>query len=83
MKITVEEFKVNLTIISRRLGLETNYKSLIESNSLPEMVKLLIYDMFVQGVNSYFEEDDQVFRSIQNIKEYCNELKTNGFVVFK
>ena len=83
MKQTIEDFKNDLTIISIHLNLESNYKPLIKTIPLPEMVKMLIYEMFIQGVCDYFATDDKVFRAIQNIKDYCKELKEDGFVAFK
>jgi hypothetical protein len=84
MKITKEKYKESILILAKKYDLEKTYNLLIEENvSLPELTKYIIYDLFINEYNSYFEIEDVRYESWRNILDYTKELQENGFVNFK
>lgn len=55
---------------------KTIYKHLLRKSSFPEVIKNLIFDLFVNGINPDSINDINV------IHQYCLELSENGFVDF-
>ena len=61
-----------------------------QNKELPEMTKILVYEMFVQDVPHYFTEDHALysiedrtfFHNVDLLREYCQELKAHGQVSF-
>lgn len=51
-------------------------------NALPEIVKDVVYDMFLEGFNSYFAPDTDYLHWC-TIHKYAQELHENGFVTSK
>lgn len=84
MKITKEKYKESILILAKKYDLEKTYNVFIEENiTLPELTKYIIYDLFVNSYNSYFETEDERYESWKNVLDYTKELKNNGFVNFK
>lgn len=84
MKITKEKFKEYLFLIGKRLNMENTITLIMEnySNSLPEIIKILTYEMFMQNYMHYVEKDNDVYEAISIMREYCNILKRDGEVTF-
>jgi hypothetical protein len=85
MNITKESFKNSLQNIAVNLKIgESFYQQTIALNGiLPELTKILIYEIFVQNLQDYFIKDDTLFNDIQLLRKYCNELNEFGQVNFK
>lgn len=83
MKCTQKEIENAIIIIAESLGLKENINYLLKNEGIHTTIRELIYIMFVQHKEQYFEKDDDVFNSITLIREYCKELKENGFVSFE
>lgn len=61
---------------------EDNYKALMETyKSLPKLVELIVYEMFLNKFNSYYCSDEE-YKNYGLIYEYSSELSKNGFVSF-
>jgi hypothetical protein len=70
----------------KRLKKRKSYEALVDLHlALPELTKMIIYDLFVSEFNSYFltNEEDHVYKAYRIIKNYVQELVINGFVEFK
>jgi hypothetical protein len=60
-----------------------NYEKLISAiNTPPEIVKNIIYDMFLNGFNPYFASHTE-YEQYRILYDYSKELSTNGYVNFK
>ncbi len=89
MRASKKEVEDAILCFAKRFGQEEAYKVFVESNSgLPEIIKLLVYEMFLRGYmepvrkkvingNSYIEEQE----NFETIHRYATELRKNGFVV--
>lgn len=58
------------------------YHEIIKISGLPRAVEIIVYDMFINDINDYFVNDDQVYKSIQIIKIYAKTLNEHGMVEF-
>lgn len=68
---------------AKKFDKEKSYVAIIESGmELPRLIEMIVYEMFIQGFNSYFASDED-FNNHKIILDYAKELKQNGFVNFK
>ncbi len=89
MRASKKQVEDAILFLANKFGQEESYKIFVESNSgLPEIIKLLVYEMFLRGYvepvckkvvnkNSYIEEQE----NYEIIHRYATELRENGFVV--
>jgi hypothetical protein len=63
--------------IDPKMG-EKCYTEILRITTLPEVVKLIVYDMFVNN----FSNSDHA-KQIVSLKEYARELSNDGFVKFE
>lgn len=84
MKCTQEEFKEQIVDFAGHYNIKKKYEFLIEHDelALPEIVKRLGYDLFIQGF-SYYDATHQIKEKYLSILSYDKELQKNGFVKFK
>lgn len=79
MKESKNQVKESILFFARKFELEKSYEEIIKFESLPELVKMIVYDMFLSGfVPSNIEES----LSHKVIFDYARELKQNGYVEF-
>jgi hypothetical protein len=82
MEYTKEELKKAIIVIAEKYNINHSFYGLFLGNSMPEMVKLIVYEMFVKEfsiVNCSLEE----INAYDIILLYAKELKEIGFVTFK
>jgi hypothetical protein len=82
MNITKLEFQKSIQTVADHLG-ETKSKSyayLLKNVTLPEIIKMIIYDCFLLGMNF---QQTKVIKEIEIIREYSEELNIEGYVTFK
>ncbi len=61
---------------------EDMFNALLEENlSMPELIKALVYEMFIIKFNSY-TENDKLFEAWKIIHEFVFELREKGFVTY-
>ena len=83
MKYTQNQVKDSIMFFAEQFGLSKSYKALIDSGlGLPELVKMMVYEMFLQKFSSY-GSDDISYENYKIIHRYASELKQNGFVNFE
>ncbi len=83
MKYTQNQVKDSIMFFAEQFGLAKSYKALIDSGlTLPELVKFMVYEMFLQKFSSY-GCDDFSYENYKIIHRYATDLKTNGFVIFE
>lgn len=80
--ISKKELEKAIIIVGKSLGMERATELLLVNVGLHSTVKELIYKMFVENKQHYFEKDDDVFQAISLIREYCQEMSKNGEVKF-
>lgn len=76
MNCTQQELKNEILLIAESLG-KTLFFNAIINVTLPELVKILIYQMFLSEGDVFYKTSDKL------IMEYCKELEEFGFVTFK
>lgn len=54
----------------------------VYKNGVPEIMRLLAYDMFLNAFNPYLS-DDFTYKQYKIIYDYCKELEENGFFNFQ
>ncbi len=73
----------SVLVIANRMGLN-GYNVIASTTTLPELSKMIAYDMFVNNLESFGDIlEDEVKQSIKCVREYSKELKSKGFVEFK
>lgn len=84
MKSTQADLKASILLLAGTISgsHQRGYEVQLEQDSLPSVVKNLVYDLFVKGFNSYFEKDDDVFEAWTRVHEYTRELSAKGYVSF-
>ena len=83
MKATQTDVKNAILVIAKEFGLKNNYAVLIEinNNTLPHLVELIVYDMFLHCFQS-ISCSEELYGYYQLILSYGTELKENGYVTF-
>ena len=83
MKHSKKQVENAILFFGKTFGQEANYKALIETyTSIPKIVEMIVYEMFLQKFNSYFSTDEQ-YEQYKIIHEYATELKQKGLVDFE
>jgi hypothetical protein len=79
--ITKEQLKDSILFFAKKYNLEESYKYLIETTTLPELSKMMIYEMFLNKFSFYHCDEDE-YQHYKNILWYCEQLNEHGFVTF-
>lgn len=80
MKASKEQVENAILFFAKTFGQEENYKSLMKVyRSTPEIVEMIVYEMFLQKFNPYHCTDEE-YEHYKIIHEYATELKQNGLV---
>ena len=87
MKQSQDQVKKAILVIGKYLNGEMGekcYKGIMDSPNghLPEMVKIVVYDLFTNKIEQYYVKEDEVFEAITLVREYAIELQKQGFVKF-
>lgn len=83
MKNTKNELKQAILLMAKHFGQEPNFKALFSENSLPRMVEMIVYQMFMHSFDpNSSRTSDELYDAYKLIKEYADELKVNGSVSF-
>jgi hypothetical protein len=79
-----QKLKGAIFILAKTIGKENSYSSLMDTigYTLPELVKNLVYDLFLNKFD-YRSCEDETYKAYMLILEYGTELKDKGFVDFK
>lgn len=80
MKSSREDVINSAMFFAKQFGLEENYNArMTYTYFLPELIKDIVYELFVNDFNPYFDEG---FENYKILHEYAIELRKNGFVEF-
>lgn len=82
MKESKKELERAVLAVGNSLGMKRATEILLVNAGVHSTIKELIYAMFVENRQPYFEKDDAVFESMSLIRKYCKEMKENGEVNF-
>lgn len=83
MKASKGQVENAILFFAKKYGQEENYIALIEDyKSIPRIIEMIVYEMFLQKFNSYSCTDDE-YEQYKIIHEYATELKQNGWVVYE
>jgi len=82
MRQSKKELARAIIIVGDSLGIKEATEFLLVSVGVYSTIKELVYKLFVEGRQQYFETDDDVFESISLIREYCQEMGKRGKVEF-
>jgi transposase len=81
MKKSKKQVENSILTIAKLFGIEENYNAVLKISSLPEVVKMITYDMFLNRFDSR-SCSDELYNAWIIIFIYGQELKSNGFVIF-
>lgn len=81
MKSNKKKIQDSILFFANKYKLSENYKALINISTLPEIVKMIIYEMFLNKFNFYNCTDDE-YKHYKLLLEYSEELNKNGCVKF-
>ena len=82
MRNTQKDVENSILILAEKYGKRDSFECLIKTQSLPELIKIIVYEMFVNDFNSYFLTNEQDKDAYKLILQYSQELRKNGFVKF-
>jgi hypothetical protein len=82
MRQSKKELERAIVVVGNSLGIKEATEVLLINVGVYSTVKELVYKLFVENRQQYFETDDDVFESITLIREYCQEMGKNGKVYF-
>lgn len=83
MKESSKDVENAVILVGKSLKIdEMVVKLLLHNVGIYSTVKEIIYKAFVQNKMDYFEKDDNVYKSYQIIRRYCNEIDENGEIKF-
>lgn len=81
MKASQKEIINSILFLADQYDLK-GYKELIkEQPAPPELVKKIVYDLFLHGFNVY-DCSTESYKAYTLLRTYAIELNTNGFVEF-
>lgn len=84
MKATKKQLENAVLNIANFVDKGSSYEMLLKSEaSMPKIVQMIIYDMFLKQFNSYFVKDNELYKNYRTIYEYSVELEQNGFVKYE
>lgn len=83
MEYTIEQLKQSIILLSDHFG-GKNYRTKLQTigYTMPELVKTLVYDMYLVNLN-YDNCPLSILNQYKMIQEYTKELTQNDFVEFK
>lgn len=85
MTYTKKQLKDAILLIGERLNPESGkivFLNLIRQNSIPELLKIIAYEVFLKDYNPYFEKEDEVFEAYKLLQSCSIELQKKGFIEF-
>lgn len=82
MKVSKFELENAILTIAKNLKCEASMNYLLSSQGLYQTSKEVIFELFVQNKQDYFQSDDEFYNAIQMLREYHKEMKQNGSVTF-
>lgn len=82
MKESNKQVQNAVVKLSSLTGNQEFYRDLMEKESLPTIIRMIAYDLFVSEYYHPAETSDEMYSAYRTILEYANELKSNGYVVF-
>lgn len=82
MKISRNTFKDNILLLAEMMQMKIVFNAYFDyHNAIPEIVKDLVYELFLFEFMENYQNDDQL-AAYQSILEYAKELRQYGFVSF-
>jgi hypothetical protein len=71
----------SIKVLSKYVGEEKLFDSLIDELTFPEVIKTLIYHLFLIKFNSY-NSPVYLFNAYQKVFEYITQIESLGFYEF-
>ncbi len=82
MNYTSLQFKNAILNLAEMMNQRESFEKLYDYSHNPEIVKSLVYELFLVKFNPYYCPD-KYYDDYKIIHEYSEELSKNGFVEFK
>ena len=82
MDISKKQLTEAILTMANTVGRGEVYSTLLKQTTLPELTKMIIYEMFLNEFLYYNCEDD-LYSAYRLILNYCLELEQKGYVEFK
>ena len=82
MKNSQDHIIKAVMLIGEKLDIEKEVKLLLINTGLHSTIKEVIYRLFINNYNSYFEQNDAMYDAYELIRRYCKEITENGEVKF-
>lgn len=81
MRESKEDIENAILLLAEFLDQKDVYKALLLYSGRISTLKELVFSLFVNGYNNYFQKDDNLFNAFELLKRYAVELIT-GAVAF-
>ncbi len=82
MKESKTELIKAIIIVGKSLEIKEATEFLIPNMGIYATIKELIYKMFTENRQQYFEQNDTIFEAISLMRKYCVEMSKHGEVNF-
>lgn len=84
MKAKKQDAINSILFFAKKYNAENNYKAIMDAYGiiLPELIKMISYDLFLNKFNSYACTDEE-YEHYKLIHKYATELQKDGFVEFE
>lgn len=71
----------SILFLSVYVDKEQSYKELVKNISLPELTKMIVYDLFLKEFD-YKNCNDYLYEAYSVVLKYSTEISNNGYVNF-
>lgn len=82
MKESKEKVEKAVIKIAENFNMEDAVTLLLLNIGLYSTIKEIVFRIFVENYNDYFEKDNDTFDAIQLVRKYCIEMSLYGEVNF-
>lgn len=82
MRQSIKELENAIVVVGTSLNMGEATKLLLVKAGHYSTIRELLFKLFTENRQDYFEKDDNVYQAIQLIRTYCQEMSKNGEVKF-
>jgi hypothetical protein len=83
MNHSKKEVENAVIIVAESLNIKDGVEYILRNVGIHSTIKEVVYKLFLDNKQDYFEKNDLIFDSIQILRNYAKEMSLNGQVVFK
>jgi hypothetical protein len=82
MKETKEQVEKAMFIVAEKLDILESIKKVYDFTGIYETCRIIVFRMFLKNYSNYWEKDDEVFKSVEILRKYCQDMFNKGSVDF-